>query len=338
MNISLVLDFDGSCAAMPDAAVIDLHDWQEAIRFGCGWRTYRRWQALLQTRLPQTHGTVLMGSGDFHHVSFALIERQQKQMPASAASLQVVVLDNHPDNMRFPFGIHCGSWVRHVARLPQVGHVHVLGITSLDIGLGHFWENYWGPLYAGKLTYWCMDVNVGWSRYVGLGRAFRCFTDADALIDAFLAEQNAAEKNSAGQNIIEKNIGGKEPVAKNSLMENTEEKNYTEKNKIAVNRSPIYLSIDKDVLSPDAVRTNWDQGKMLERHLLRLIDALSDRIIGSDITGEVSSWQYNTWWKRQLSAMDGQVDISAAQADLWQQQQCALNTRLIAALAACRYS
>ena len=91
----------------------------------------------------------MTGSGDFHHVSAILLERL-----AIATPIDVVVLDNHPDNMRFPFGIHCGSWVRRVAALPQVRHVHVVGISSGDLRLVNAWAHYWAPLLAGKLTYW----------------------------------------------------------------------------------------------------------------------------------------------------------------------------------------
>src|SRR6185437_14562738 len=125
--------------------------------------TMRRFTAQLDAQLPAQYGTVFTGSGDFHHLSWPLIARLKP-----AQSIQVVVLDNHPDNMRFPFGVHCGSWVRRVAALPFVEHVHVLGITSHDIGAGHAWENYLAPLLRGKLTYWSMGVDTGWSRRLGI--------------------------------------------------------------------------------------------------------------------------------------------------------------------------
>lgn len=284
MKTPVVLDFDDTAGPVPGALVLGLSTWQEDIRFACRWKEFRRLQALLEPRLPEGHGTVLLGSGDYHHLSHLLIQRQRSSGP-----FQVVVFDNHPDNMRFPFGIHCGSWVRHVAMLPQVSHVHVLGITSGDIGLSHAWENHWQPLRAGKLSYWCMDVDVGWARHAGLGHAFHSFGDPDALITAFLKNQTAAV--------------------------------------------PTYLSIDKDVLSAEVVHTNWDQGRLLEQHLLRVISAFSGRIIGSDITGEISSWQYRSWWKRQLSQLDGQADAGAEQSARWQAQQRTLNARLLRALA-----
>jgi hypothetical protein len=179
----LILDFDRSIGELPGAKVIALSDWQEAIRFGCTLRTFGSLRRHLDTQMPADYGTVLMGSGDYHHLTWPLVERQRGKGP-----FQVVVFDNHPDNMRFPWGIHCGSWVRKVAMLPYVSHVHVVGITSGDIGAGHAWENYLQPLRAGKLSYWCMDVDVAWASRFGFGDAFRRYEDPDALTAAFVAQ------------------------------------------------------------------------------------------------------------------------------------------------------
>ncbi|QHI99566.1 hypothetical protein GT347_17265 [Xylophilus rhododendri] len=180
----VVLDIDRSVGALPGELRIDLASWQELVRFGCGLAAMRRFGQALDTSLPAAdrHGTVFFGSGDFHHLSWPLILRQLRQQPGRR--LRVVVLDNHPDNMRFPFGVHCGSWVRQVALLPQVSHVHVAGITSGDIGLAHAWENYLRPLAAGKLTYWSCGVETGWGRRLGLGRGFRSFSSLEDLTQA----------------------------------------------------------------------------------------------------------------------------------------------------------
>jgi hypothetical protein len=183
----VVLDLDGAVRPLPGERRIGLPDWQEAMRFGCGLPRMRAFTHMLAQRMPafETHGAVFLGSGDFHHLSWPLIERCIAARAFDAGRpLRIVVLDNHPDNMRFPFGVHCGSWVRRVALLPQVSHVHVAGITSGDIGRGHCWENYLAPLRAGKLSYWSIGVDTGWARWLGLGRAFRGFADGDALVAA----------------------------------------------------------------------------------------------------------------------------------------------------------
>ena len=285
----LVLDFDGSVGALPGELRLGLAHWQEAIRFGCTRHQLGRLGAELDPLLPTpgSHGAVFTGSGDFHHLSAWLIERCLRHASPKQA-LRVVVLDNHPDNMRYPFGVHCGSWVRQVAALPGVAQVHVVGITSADIALGHAWENHLGPLRAGKLVYWSIGVDAGWARWLGLGQAFRSFDDADALVDAVCAMLRADVQ-------------------------------------------PGYLSIDKDVLSPAVVRTNWDQGVLTEAHLLRVIDALQGQFVGSDVTGDVSAYRYRSAWKRWLSRADAQDTgaIDGARLAAWQAGQHALNLRLL---------
>ena len=53
---------------------------------------------------------------------------------------------------------------------------------------------------------------------------------------------------------------------------------------------PVYLSIDKDVLSDDYASTNWDQGSMTLANLLSCICGIGGRrrILGADICGELS--------------------------------------------------
>ena len=282
----VVLDIDRSVGPLADRLVLPLEHWQESIRFGCSLATLRRFRTMLDELLPAQYGTVFTGSGDFHHLSWPLIARRQP-----GRKFQVVVLDNHPDNMRFPFGVHCGSWVRRVAALPMVSHVHVLGITSADIGGGHAWENYLTPLLRGRLTYWSIGVDTGWARRLGLARAFRGFDTPAALVDAFVESQRTQT-------------------------------------------APSYLTIDKDVFAPEMAHTNWDQGQLLTQHALALIASLRHGLVGSDINGEVSHYQYQSWWKRRLSAMDEQPAIDPAQLAGWQAQQHALNLQLLAAIGA----
>ena len=51
---------------------------------------------------------------------------------------------------------------------------------------------------------------------------------------------------------------------------------------------PVYLSIDKDVLSPAVLTTNWDQGQMEEETLFSAVGLLCGHcgILGVDVCGE----------------------------------------------------
>jgi hypothetical protein len=291
MQPPVILNFDNAVGSCQGEHRIDLTDWQERIRFGCGRSTFNQLSQYLNDKLPESYGTVLMGSGDYHHVTLSLLERLDGTYSKNRP-IDVIVFDNHPDNMRFPFGVHCGSWVKHVSKLSFVRQIHVIGITSSDIGAAHAWENYLSPLYQHKVNYWCLDVDVNWTKFVGLTHAFHRFDDAETLVQAFITSRNSQAESSV----------------------------------------PVYLSIDKDVFAEEVAQTNWDQGVLLEKHVVQIIDALQGQVIGSDITGEISSWQYTTWWKRWMSSMDGQALPAQADVDRWQRQHHALNDRLLNAL------
>lgn len=288
MRHPVILNFDDSIGEIEQSIKINLTEWQESIRFGCSFAKYKKLATNINAQLPAQIGTVLMGSGDYHHISLMLIERLKEQLKPKQ-QIQVVIFDNHPDNMRYPFGIHCGSWVSHAAKLPFISHVHVIGITSPDIGIFHAWENRLTPLLKNKLTYWCMDVNVNWAKKLGMKNAFLKFNSPNELITAFIAEQ------------------------------------YHD-------TSPVYLSIDKDVLSEEVVKTNWDQGKLKPYHLYDVIAALNDRIIGSDICGEISTFKYASRFKQFLSQLDQQPMISESDLKTYQSQQQALNLELLSCI------
>ncbi len=163
MNVPLILDLDDSIADIGISERLPLQHWQERLRFSCSRRHLQRFAEAIAPVLTATHGTVLTGSGDFHHLSLPLVEMEARRRP-----LRVVVLDNHPDNMRFPFGVHCGSWVGRATRLPGVVDVHVLGISSADAGSSHAWENQLGVLRDGRVHYWCVGVDTSWAAKRGI--------------------------------------------------------------------------------------------------------------------------------------------------------------------------
>ena len=285
MRNPLVLDFDASVHALPGEQRIALSDWQERIRFGCRLKTLRALDAALAPHLIQSNQPLFMGSGDYHHVSYLLIARLRNLREP----VRVVVFDNHPDNMRYPFGIHCGSWVWHVSRLPHVASVEVLGITSRDVEAGHAWENHLRPLRQNKVRYGCVGRDVRLLQKLG-ARSTRSYASSTDLLEAFAAT-------------------------------------------LQTSSAPIYLSIDKDVLSPHDVHTNWDQGTMRWSELAAMVDLMQERLVGCDVTGDVSVYRYRSRFKRFLSGLDQQPDIPPQQLADWQGAQHLLNLDLLRRLA-----
>ena len=93
---------------------------------------------------PDEPTLTFYGSGDFHHVSLALVRRRR-------APFNLLVLDNHPDWMRgVPF-LHCGTWLYHAARLPQVRRIFHVG-GDVDFDNVYRWLAPWPLLHAGKIV------------------------------------------------------------------------------------------------------------------------------------------------------------------------------------------
>lgn len=279
----VVLDLDNSVRRVADNEVRrPLQDWQESVRYGCSRSELSRLEKHLT--LPPEHGCLFLGSGDYHHLSLLPLQR----LAAAGEAFEVVVCDNHPDNMRYPFGVHCGSWIYWACRLPAVSHVHVIGITSADITWSHAWENYLTPFLAGRLTYWSIGPDAPWLGWLGRRQHCRRSETADELLTAFAGRLATARR--------------------------------------------IYLSIDKDVFQQDLIRTNWDQGVFEKRHLAQLIQACAGKLIGVDITGEISRYEYQGIFKKLLTRLDTQVKLDISRLQAWQSQQHLFNLEVLALL------
>jgi hypothetical protein len=147
-----ILDLDGSVAQQHRlvarcAQVIPLRDWAPRIRLACRWRAFERFEQALAQRLGTSQdkpALSFVGSGDFHHVSLALLARRE-------APCNLLVLDNHPDWMRGVPLLHCGTWLYHAARLPAVRRIFHVG-GEVDFDNYYRWMAPWPLLTSGKIT------------------------------------------------------------------------------------------------------------------------------------------------------------------------------------------
>jgi hypothetical protein len=149
-----ILDLDGSIPRQSGVLsrlrpeIIRLSDWGPSIRMGCGFGRFRRFERALGKALggaqDDSPRLTLYGSGDFHHVSLALLRRQPRPF-------NLLMIDNHPDWMRgLPF-LHCGTWLYHAARLSMVRRVFHVG-GEVDFDNGFRWLAPWPELRGGKIT------------------------------------------------------------------------------------------------------------------------------------------------------------------------------------------
>jgi arginase family enzyme len=252
-----ILDLDGSIkeqASLKDRyshVEHDLRTWGPRVRMACRRGRFARFERVLEEHLSAEAGAepdvTLYGSGDFHHVSLALVRRIQQPF-------NLLVLDKHPDWMRaIPF-LHCGTWLYHAARLPLVRRIFHVG-GDLDFDNAFRWLAPWRPLRSGKIAVmpairtfergrWSDIVNEPVRPHADL------WTDPDrleALLDPFRAD----------------------------LM-----------------RWPLYVSLDKDVMSQADAVVNWDSGYLalpeVEMILEAFLGAARGKLVGMDIVGDWS--------------------------------------------------
>lgn len=149
-----ILDLDGSILLQHEIVrryrpeVIRAQDWGPRLRLACGFGRFRRFEQTLAERFgcPTDNDPVLTlyGSGDFHHVSLALLRRQTRPF-------NLLVLDNHPDWMRGVPLMHCGTWLYHAARMPLVQRIFHVG-GDVDFDNFYRWLAPWPWLRSGKIT------------------------------------------------------------------------------------------------------------------------------------------------------------------------------------------
>src|SRR5262249_23968060 len=87
-----------------------------------------------------------VGSGDFHHVSLALLGRLR-------GPVNLLVVDNHPDWVRGVPLLHCGTWLAHAADLAHVGRIFHVG-GEVDFDNAYAWLAPWDRLRAGRIVVW----------------------------------------------------------------------------------------------------------------------------------------------------------------------------------------
>src|SRR5262249_38384964 len=130
----------------PAGAVwLPAQDWGPRVRLACAFRTFHRFRRWLGEALPTDDpGVTLYGSGDFHHVTLALLERVR-------GPFNLLALDNHPDWMRgIPF-LHCGTWLWHALRLPALRRVFHCG-GEADFDNAYRWLAPWSEIRAGRVV------------------------------------------------------------------------------------------------------------------------------------------------------------------------------------------
>jgi arginase family enzyme len=266
---SRILDLDGSLLRQPRLlarvaeAPLSLASIAPHLRLGCRDGRFRTFQH----RLAEQAGSdcdaepflTFYGSGDFHHVSLALLRR----LPTAC---NLLVLDKHPDWMRgLPF-LHCGSWLAHAAALPHVGRVFHVG-GDLDFDNSYRWLAPWRWLRTGKIT-------VIPARRQFRGRRWRKIPHRPLRRDAHeVADRSRISELAAA---FRADLAAR----------------------------PLYVSLDKDVMTAEEAVVNWDSGYLRAGEVLEVIRtfvaAAGGRLAGMDVVGDWSPVRVRGLFRRVL--------------------------------------
>lgn len=256
MNLR-ILDLDGG--VVEQAALVrrfaptihDLRGWGPRIRLGCRFGQFARFAQAVNNCLDDEDSPgpamTLVGSGDFHHVSLALLQRLRQPF-------NLVVIDNHPDWMRgLPF-MHCGTWVHHAARLPNLRWIFHVG-GDVDFDNGYRWLAPWRLLRQGKINVFPSVRQYSRGNWRRVPHQALRAAPADPM----------------------------SPLRLESLLQPFAEE---------LRHWPLYVSLDKDAMSARDATVNWDSGHLnLEevKQILEVFTRLADyRMAGMDIVGDWS--------------------------------------------------
>jgi hypothetical protein len=188
----------------------------------------------------------LCGSGDFHHVTLALLAR-------ITTPINLLVIDNHPDWMRGLPLLHCGTWLYHAARLPQVQRIFHAG-GDVDFDNHYRWLAPWPDLRSRKIV--VLPAVRRFTRGKWSGVPTDCLRSNGSVtrahLDVLLAPHRA------------------ELVCR-----------------------PLYISVDKDVLTSADATVNWDSGHLRLDEMMTVLEAFLEaadgECAGMDTVGDWSA-------------------------------------------------
>jgi hypothetical protein len=263
-----ILDLDGSLTQQRallrlNPALVWAQDWGPSLRLACSAGLYRRFEHDLARRLGSASDLeptlTLYGSGDFHHVSLAMLRRL-------TGSFNLLILDKHPDWMRWIPFLHCGTWLAHAFNLRGLRRVFHLG-GELDFDNGFRWLAPWADLYSGRIT-----VFPAVRRF--RGRRWR-----DVPHQPLRSQPDVPITADRVEHLLSAH---REELA----------------------QWPLYISLDKDVMTVDHAVVNWDSGHLslaeVEAALEVALDLAGHRLAGMDIVGDWSPVEVRGWLRRWL--------------------------------------
>lgn len=210
------------------------------------------------------------GSGDFHHLTALLVARLDEPVC-------VIHFDNHPDWVRLPRSLNCGSWVSRALEQPNVARVVTLGPCSTDILAPQFKGADLAALRSGRLE--VRPHTSAATFYAGAG---------------FEAPGVSATSGLGRGGLVWQGLDGgpwAEVIAEIAAR---------------LPPLPLWITLDKDVLRPQEAVTNWDQGQLSLDQVLEAISIFAAHrpVRGMDVCGDYSPAGHNGLVRDLLARLD----------------------------------
>ena len=231
---------------------LDCRDLGPRLRLWTTRRTFRAFAGRLAAEESISQGPVLtlFGSGDYHHLTTALLARIDEPFT-------LIHFDNHPDWVRLAPRYHCGAWVNRALELPKLARIVTLGPTSDDLVAPEFKGGNVAALATGRLELY------PWRH-------------APSLVVRRLPPGPCFRRQ--GRRLHWRNVGDESWPA------------FLDELSGRLGLGPVWFTVDKDVLRAQDAATNWDQGGMPLDALLDGIRRLGRgrRVLGADLCGDYS--------------------------------------------------
>ena len=258
-----ILDFDGSVTSQSKLVeqlgsrleVVDLRALGPAVRYLPSKKSAAEFDAALSSLGPVD--LTFTGSGDFHHATASSLRNLGEK-------LSLIVIDQHSDWIGSS-PCPCGSWLIDALRLPHVARVVVIGTEAKSIEGWKIMHGPVGEILSGRVELYPFSARA--SRCLGRRRGeLTCGALRRGMFWTDLHWHTVADNDWTS--LIGRIIDG-------------------------LPTPSVYLSIDKDCLTPEHALTNWGNGRLTLDRVLQAVRMFAQRarIVGADITGEYSPIQ-----------------------------------------------
>ncbi len=271
-----ILDVDGSLISQKNLLstynpeVLNLRDFSLSARLWMSRKTAQDIRKRLEG-LRHLNRINLLGSGDFHHLSLAILERLREPF-------SLIIFDFHPDWDMLPPFMGCGSWVGRALKDINIVKCLLIGPSSQDLSFPFIQTASLNLLERNKLEIYPYEhlPSRVFLRSVPSNRSIR------------------SKKGLFNTQICWSNLKGKD--LKESFL-------------ALIKTLPVkktYVSIDKDCLKGEHAFTNWEEGMFSLDELLMMLGLIRDNLslIGADITGEYSDFPQGDILKKIASSLD----------------------------------